>query len=49
MIDQGTISIWGEETTKGDMWKTWVEEGELGAGGTVVEGALPLPWRPHPT
>jgi len=22
IIDQGTISIWGEETTKGDMWKT---------------------------
>jgi len=49
IIDQGTISIWGEETTKGDMWKTWVKEGELGAGGAVVEGAPPLSWRPHPT
>jgi len=38
IIDQGTISIWGEETTKGDMWKTWVEEGEIGDGGMVIEG-----------
>ena len=49
IIDQGTISIWGDETMKGDMWKTWVDEGELGASGAIIEEAPPLPWHPHPT